>query len=247
MSFKTLSTLAAAALALCGGAAQAQSNAFANPSFEAAATVTGQFAQGWRGTNGPTAGNRTNTDAHTGVYSAVLRVLDPGFGGSGLAQNTVEDGLLSVDPQNWGTSPSFSFWVKGNASVTGNLSYAVRYLDSIGNILNPATGATQNNIQASGLVSPNVWQQVTRSNLGAIPVNTSAVFLEMTLATGPTGVTTNPDNSVTDYGQARVLIDDVNLTLAYPVAAVPEPMSMALMLAGLGIVAPIVRRRRQSA
>ena len=106
MSFKSLSLVATAALALCAGAAQA-ANGFADGSFESGASVNGQFAAGWRGTNGPTPGNRTTEEARTGQYSAVLRVVDPGFGGSGLAQNSVDDGgLLALDSSNWGTSPS---------------------------------------------------------------------------------------------------------------------------------------------
>lgn len=238
MSFKSLSLVAAAALALCGGSAHA-SNAFADSSFENAASVAGQFAQGWRGTNGPTAGNRTTAEAHTGLYSAVLRVLDPGFGGSGLVQNSVDDGgLLPLAASNWGTAPTLTFWAKGSASITGNVNYSLRYLDSIGNILNPVV-----NTSFQGVINSSGWTQITKSGV-VIPANTSAVFLEMTLATGPTGPTINPDGSFTDYGQARVYIDDINLDVA--VAAVPEPETYAMMLAGLGVVGTIVRRRRRS-
>ena len=180
----------------------------ADGSFEGAPTVAGQFAQGWRGTNGPTAGNRTNTDAHTGTWSAVLRVVDPGFGGSGLAGNSVDDGgLVPVSSAHWGKSSTLTFWAKGNASVTGNVNYSLRYLDSIGNILNPVV-----NTQFQGSINEATWTKITKAGV-VIPANTTAVFLEMTLATGPTGVTTNPDGSVSDYGQARVLVDDVSVTV----------------------------------
>ncbi len=236
MSVKSLSMVAAAALAMCCGAAQAATqNAFANGSFEDAASVAGQFAQGWRGTNGPTPGNRTMDEAHTGSWSAVMRVVDPGFGGSGIVQNSVDDGgLLPLDPSNWGTAPTLSFWAKGNASITGNVNYSLRYLDSVGNILNPVV-----NTSFQGSINESTWTEITKAGV-TIPVNTTAVFLEMTLATGPTGPTVNPDGSFTDYGQARVYIDDVQLG----VTAVPEPTTYALMLLGLAGVGAIVRRRR---
>jgi len=236
MSVKSLSIVAAAALALCAGTAQAATqNAFANGGFEDAAVAAGQFAQGWRGTNGPTPGNRTMDEARTGSWSALMRVVDPGFGGSGIVQNSVDDGgLLALDPSNWGTSPTLSFWAKGNASITGNVNYSLRYLDSVGNILNPVV-----NTSFQGSINQNTWTEITKAGV-VIPVNTTAVFLEMTLATGPTGPTTNLDGSFTDYGQARVYIDDISLT----VAAIPEPSTYALMLAGLAGVGFLARRRR---
>ncbi len=93
MSVKTLSIVAAAALALCAGAAQATDvNAFANPSFESPPTTAAEFAAGWRGVNGVPA-TQSSEKARTGSFSALLAVPDPGFNGSGLVQNSVEDGL----------------------------------------------------------------------------------------------------------------------------------------------------------
>jgi hypothetical protein len=190
-------------------AAPAGVELIADGGFETAATVAGQFALGWRGTNGPTAGSRTNADAHTGSWSAVLRVVDPGFGGSGLAGNSVDDGgLVAVDPAYWGKSSTLTFWAKGNASVTGNVNYSLRYLDGIGNILNPVVNTS---FQAG--INESTWTKISKVGV-VIPNGTMAVFLEMTLATGPTGVTTNPDNTVSDYGQAKVLIDDVSVIVA---------------------------------
>jgi hypothetical protein len=234
MSFKSISIVAAAALSMCAGAAHAlaTANGFANGGFEAPANGAGEFADNWQKTS---ANTTLSTDAHSGSFSAQLAIPDPGFNGTGLFQNSVDHGgLLALDPSNWGTSPTLTFWAKGSASVTGNVNYSLRYLDSIGNILNPVQ-----NTSFGGLINPTTWTQITKSGV-VIPTNTSAVFLEMTLAVGPTGITVNPDNSVSDYGQARVLVDDVNLS----VAAVPEPESYAMMLAGLGAIGSIVRRRR---
>jgi hypothetical protein len=166
---------------------------------------TGQFAQGWVGSNGVKA-QWSTAEARTGTHSALLVVPDPGFNGSGLFQNAVDNGgLVPLDSIFWGTAPTLTFWAKGNASITGNVNYSLRYLDSVGNILNPVV-----NTSFGALINTNTWTKITRAGV-VIPVNTAAVFLEMTLATGPTGVTVNPDNSVTDYGQAKVYIDDVQL------------------------------------
>lgn len=235
MKFNSITLAAATALALSAGMAQAVTvNAFANGGFETLPSVAGQFAQGWRGVNGAP-GSLSTTVARTGSNSGQLRVPDPGFNGSGLVQNSVDDGMLAaLDPSNWGTAPTLSFWALGNASITGNVNYSLRYLNSTGSILNPVV-----NTSFGGLINPNTWTQITLAGT-VIPVNTTAVFLEMTLATGPTGVTTNPDGTVTDYGQARIWIDDITLN----VTAVPEPGTYALLLAGLGIVGAVARRRR---
>ena len=234
---KTIAT-SAAALAVAGFGVSAQAgNGFADGGFEIAPGA-GQFAQGWVGANGKPA-TWSTAEAHTGTHSALLAVPDPGFNGSGLFQNSVDNGGLTLlDPSNWGTAPTLTFWAKGDASVTGNVNYSLRYLDSIGNILNPVV-----NTSFGSLINTSTWTQITKSGV-VIPVNTTAVFLEMTLATGPTGITTNPDNSVSDYRQARVYIDDVNLTVSDAVTAVPEPQTYAMMLAGLVGIGSFVRRRR---
>jgi hypothetical protein len=227
--------MSAAALAFAGLGMSAQADpGLANGGFETA-PGTGQFSQGWAGSNGKPA-TWSTAEAHTGTHSVLLAVPDPGFNGSGLFQNSVDNGGLTVlDPSNWGTAPTLTFWAKGNASITGNVNYSLRYLDSVGNILNPVV-----NTSFGSLINTSSWTQITRSGV-VIPNNTSAIFLEMTLATGPTGVTTNPDNSVTDYGQAKVYIDDVNLNVT---TAVPEPETYAMMLAGLVAIGGLVRRRR---
>jgi hypothetical protein len=62
----------------------------------------------------------------------------------------------------------------------------------------------------------------TRTPNTPIPNGTTAVFLEMTLAVGPTGVQPPGNCGVDpitglpnpcDYGQAQVYVDDVNLQL----------------------------------
>ena len=243
MSFKSLSIVAAAALALCAGAVQAQVNGLANLGFEEAANSAGEFANGWQSASGVT---RSSAEAHSGSFSAFLTIPGGNPGGTGLFQNSVDHGgLMAVDSLNWGTAPTLSFWLNGNTSETGNLNYALRYLDSIGNILNPGS---------SGAVTiwtgntDRAWTEYTRTPTTVIPTGTTAVFLEMTLAAGPSGTFPGcgPMGSFCVWGTPAVYLDDVSLTLANPVAAIPEPESYAMMLAGLAVVGSIVRRRRRS-
>ena len=188
---------------------------FANGGFETPAVLPGQIAQGWRGVNGSPATVST-TEAHTGTRSAVMAVPDPGFNGSGLVQNSVDDGgLVALDSSFWGTAPTLTFWAKGDASQTGNVNYSLRYLNSVGAILNPVV-----NTSFQTLINTSTWTKISKTGV-VIPVGTTAVFLEMTLATGPTGIQVGPPNCgvdpstgaplTCDYRQARVLIDDVQL------------------------------------
>ena len=249
MSFKSLSIVAAAALALCAGAAQAQVSGFANGGFEENPDSAGEFANGWRGVNGLPA-TRSDAQAHTGTYSALLGGPTAAFFGAGLVQNSSQDGMLmAIDPANWGTAPTLTFWAFGNSSQTGNINYSLRYLNEAGGILNPVV-----NTSFFGGNVDRGWTQITNTGT-VIPTGTTSVLLEMTFAVGPAGVqppgNCGVDNSTglpnpCNYGMAAVYIDDVSLTLANPVAAIPEPETYALMLAGLGIVGSIVRRRRRS-
>ncbi len=185
----------------------------ANGGFETPATVGGQFALGWRGVNIKPA--TLATEGHTGTRSASLAVPDPGFGGSGLAGNSVDDGgQLPILGLYVGKLTRLTFWAKGSASTTGNVNFSLRYLNSIGAILNPVV-----NTSFGGLINTTTWSKITL--LGpAIPALTSAMFLEMTLAVGPTGVQppgtcgVDPITGLPnpcDYGQAKILIDDISI------------------------------------
>lgn len=185
----------------------------ANGGFEVPATVGGQFALGWRGVNTKPA--TLATEGRTGTRSASLAVPDPGFGGSGLAGNSVDDGgQLPILGLHVGKLTRLTFWAKGSASTTGNVNFSLRYLNAIGAILNPVV-----NTSFGGLINTTTWTKI--SLIGpAIPAATSAMFLEMTLAVGPTGVQppgtcgVDPITGLPvpcDYGQARILIDDISI------------------------------------
>ncbi len=235
MSFKSLSVLATAALALCAGAAQAATvNGFANGGFEIANSAgnppggVSYFAQGWLAA--PTGFPAMwSTDAHTGSHSALLTSPN-GFGGSTLFQNSIDHGgLMALDASNIGTAPMLSFWAKGDAGTTGNVLYALRYLDGTGTIL---SGNGGNHFFQSSINSTS-WSEII-FQAAVIPVGTVAMFLEMNSAVGP----------LLDGRPNAVLIDDIRLGV---LAAVPEPETYAMMLAGLGLVGVIARRRRRAA
>ena len=234
MSIKSLSIVAAAALALCAGAAQAAAtvNGFANGGFETPNSASNPpggvsyFAQGWLAApTGNPAG--LSSDAHTGSFSALLTVPG-GFGGSTLFQNSVDHGgLAPLTALNVGETPMLSFWAKGDVSTTGNVLFSLRYLNNTGAIL-----GNSGNIFFQNQINTTSWTNITFQG-AAIPVGTAAVFLEMNTAVGP----------LLDGRSNAVKIDDVYLGLAAPV---PEPETYAMMLAGLAAIGAMVRRRRQA-
>ena len=238
LNLKKTIALSLAAAAAAGFAVGAQAaNGVANGGFESAPaifTVGSQPGPGLQGagywlTQGGSGAATLSTDAHTGMFSA--SVTCPQLCGSTLFGNSADNGGLTLDPSNWGTAPTFSFWAKGAVGTTGNLTYALRYLDNVGNILAGTVGQTLNTVNA------NTWTQFTNSSL-VIPNGTTGVFFETTFAIGPVGINNPP------FTGGGFLIDDINLTVT---TAVPEPESYALMLAGMAVVGGTVRRRRRSA
>ena len=238
LNLKKTIALSLAAAAAAGFAVGAQAaNGVANGGFESAPaifTVGSQPGPGLQGagywlTQGGSGAATLSTDAHSGAFSA--SVTCPQLCGSTLFGNSADNGGLTLDPSNWGTAPTFSFWAKGAVGTTGNLTYALRYLDNVGNILAGTVGQTLNTVNA------NTWTQFTNSSL-VIPNGTTGVFFETTFAIGPVGINNPP------FTGGGFLIDDINLTVT---TAVPEPESYALMLAGMAVVGGTVRRRRRSA
>ena len=101
----------------------------------------------------------------------------PQLCGSTLFGNSVDNGgKAAVNPALWGTSPTFSFWAKGTVGTTGNLTYALRYLDAVGNILGQSN-------KSLNTVNATAWTQFSTSI--PIPSGTTAVFFETTFAIGP--------------------------------------------------------------
>jgi len=79
---------------------------------------------------------------------------------------------------------------------------------------------------------------------GPVPAGAVAAYLQISQGIGPTGPQGVPP---TIFTSGNLYVSDVNLAVASPIAAVPEPESYAMLLAGMAIVGGIVRRRRRSA
>jgi hypothetical protein len=212
-----------ATLWLTGAAGAATTNGIANGGFETAGSG-GAFAAGWLAA--PTGNPALLSDvAHTGSHSALLTVPN-GFGGSTLFQDSVaHGGLPALGAANVGDTPVLSFWAKGDVSTTGNVLFALRYQGASGILANSGNQFFQN------AINPNGWTQIT-FQAAAIPQGTTSVFLEMNTAVGP----------LLDGRPNAVYIDDIQLTLH--TAAVPEPETYALLIAGLAVVGAVARRRR---
>jgi hypothetical protein len=141
-----------------------------------------------------------------------------------MLQNSKEQGGLP--DLTVGDTPELSFWAKGFAGTTGNVLFALRYLDGTGNIL-----ASSGNVFFQGLINETTWTEI-KYNLGAVPTGATAAFIEFSQGIGPI----DPPGLL----PGKVLIDDLYLG----VAAIPEPGTYALFLAGLGVVGSLARRRR---
>jgi len=160
---------------------------FGNGGFEIAGATTP--ANAWLSA---AAGYSRSTDARTGAFSA--RLSSPAFNAAVLLQNSVEQGGRAALVVS--SSPTLTFWAKGTAGGTGNVLFALRYLDGVGNIR-----ANSLNQFFQGSINPNTWTLITY-NLGVVPAGAVAAFIEFSQAIGPIDGS-NP--------AGVVLIDDLSL------------------------------------
>ena len=165
---------------------------FGNGGFETVGTTTP--ANAWLAAAG---GYTLSTDSRSGTYAAQL--ASPAFNAAIALQNSIDQGMRP--PLVVGTAPVLTFWAKGTAGATGSLTYALRFLDGIGNIL-----YTSNNQNFGGLINTSTYTKIT-FNAGAVPVGATAAFIEFSQAIGPTGVGPAGEN----WFAGKVLIDDLSL------------------------------------
>mgnify|MGYP001803533636 CR=1 FL=1 len=157
LSFSTR-IVAAAAVATALGTSASAANLIANGGFENAGTTTP--AEGWQAAAN---GYSLSTDARTGNFSAELASAP--LGAAVMLQNSVEDGGLPGLTE--GDNPLLSFYAKGFAGTTGNVLFALRYLDGTGNIL------ADSGLQFfQGTINESTWTEITY-DLGAVPVGAS--------------------------------------------------------------------------
>ncbi len=160
--------------------------------------AAGQQGAGYWLTPGGSGAVTRSTDSHSGGFSA--SVTCPQLCGSTLFGNSADNGGLPVKPADWGKPGTFSFWTKGETGTTGNLTWALRYLDGTGNILAQTMGQTLNTVK------PNSWTKFGTTL--AIPNGTVGVFFETTFAIGPVGI----QNGQVFTG-GGFLIDDILLVV----------------------------------
>jgi hypothetical protein len=192
MKVKTLAVAASTALLMCSFAANAQNNGLANGGFEIAGTTTP--AESWLAAAN---GYSLSSDARTGSFAAQLS--SAAFGAAVMLQNSIEQGGLA--PLVEGDTPMLSFWAKGSAGTTGNVLFALRYLDDVGNIL------ADSQLQFfQDAINPNTWTEIVYQ-LGPVPAGAVAAFIEFSQAIGPI----DPDADPIPALPGVVLIDDLSL------------------------------------
>lgn len=165
---------------------------FANGGFETAGSTTP--ADAWLKA---ASGYTRSTDSRSGTYAAQLASV--ASNAAVMLQNSKDQGGrpdLVV-----GSTPVLSFWAKGTAGATGNLTYALRFLDGTGNILYDSQAQ---NFGAA--INTTAYTKITFT-ASAVPAGATAAFIEFSQAIGPIGTGPAGEN----WFAGKVLIDDLSL------------------------------------
>ena len=218
---KCMKLIAAMGITLFAGAAQAvTTNGFANGGFEASDGGTG--ADAWLAA----ASGYTRVCGGAGrTGDCAAQLMSPAFNAAVMLQNSVEQGGLPSLTE--GDNPLLSFWAKGFAGTTGNVLFALRYLDGVGNIL-----SNSGNQFFQGSINESTWTEITW-DLGLVPTGATAAFIEFSQGMGPIDV---PNGTL----PGTILIDDLNLGV---VSAVPVPAAVWLFGSGLLGLVGVARRK----
>ena len=190
-------------------------NFIVNGGFETAGST--MPAEGWVPA---AAGYSRSSDAFEGLFA--IQLSSPTTTAAVFLQNSVEQG---GQPLVVGSNPIFTFQAKGFAGTTGNVLYALRYLDQDGTILSDSGLQFFENS-----INPDTYTGFS-FDLGVVPAGANTAFVEFSQAIGPID-----DNNLAGL----VLVD--NISLVDP-NAVPEPTTASLI--GLGGIGILLRRRRQ--
>lgn len=217
MHLMKLLPVAGLCLALSLGALveESSANAFANGGFETPGV--GTPADAWLEA---ASGYSLSNDAFSGSFA--LELASPATNAAIALQNSIEQG--GQPPLNAGDELTFSFYSKGFAGTTGNVLFALRYLDAGGTILYDSGSQF-----FQGDINDSTWTQISL-DAPAVPVGAVAAFVEFSQAIGPI--------NGTDLLAGSVLIDEVSLS-----STIPEPASLSLL--GLAGASVLLRRRRR--
>jgi hypothetical protein len=230
MSLKSLSIVAAAALALCAGSAQAAMG-------PVELVVNGNFDAGFTGWDqaGAIAGTQS-IDATGGVGgSAAYHVNNsPGFPANSFIKNANRGNDLVA-----GEAVIVSFDAKGSFADGGVASVEV-FSERIGGGTNPP-GA---NYQFWNMPGFNADTFTTFSF--TYFVSTQAAPGEPAGAPGGLTILLGATTGGAPNSSANVFYDNVSMTVMREMPPIPEPSTYALMLAGLAGVGLLAKRRRQA-
>lgn len=141
------------------------------------------------------------------------------------------------------TLPATNFTADVLRTAATNIQSSVNAINTI-MVGNSAVTTSTGAASYAGTMT-NSYQKLNFSTAGSLAANTfaSGLVFEKTTANA-TGLTAGVNTAYADEGTAvRAWVGSDNILHIGAVAAVPEPSEYALMLAGLGMIAAIARRR----